>query len=176
MHEREYIRHDDKAASRLAPKGRDGRFDLSVAVNGRSDWLDLERPGRRLKRGHISRRDGVVGVGRCGGLATLPLPTLTVATLPLNQNSLFLAVRLFNQSLLARIYYVRLDQSREMLFIEFGFQYRLIFTTQWYALSFPRWPSHGYDFAIYPMPDMNFNLCHDFASLAIMIRMSQSFQ
>src|SRR6516162_10303463 len=35
-------RRDDKAASRLAPKGRDGRFDLSVAVNGRNDWHDLE--------------------------------------------------------------------------------------------------------------------------------------
>jgi hypothetical protein len=36
------IRHDDKAASRLAPKGRNGRFDLYVAMNGRNDWLDLE--------------------------------------------------------------------------------------------------------------------------------------
>jgi hypothetical protein len=36
------IRHDDKAASRLAPQGRDGRFDFYVAMNGRSDWLDLE--------------------------------------------------------------------------------------------------------------------------------------
>jgi len=36
------IRHGDKAASRLAPKGDDGRFDLYVAANGRSDWLDLE--------------------------------------------------------------------------------------------------------------------------------------
>jgi hypothetical protein len=27
-----YIRHDDKAASRLPPKGRDGRLDLSVAM------------------------------------------------------------------------------------------------------------------------------------------------
>jgi hypothetical protein len=31
-----------RAASRLAPKGRNGRFDLYVAMNGRSDWLDLE--------------------------------------------------------------------------------------------------------------------------------------
>ena len=38
----EYIRHDDKAASRLAPKGDDGRFDLYVAMNGRNDWLNLE--------------------------------------------------------------------------------------------------------------------------------------
>jgi hypothetical protein len=36
------IRRDDKAASRLAPKGRDGRFDFSVVMNGRSDWHDLE--------------------------------------------------------------------------------------------------------------------------------------
>src|SRR5262249_44114472 len=45
----EYIRHDDKAASQLAPKGHDGRFDLCVAVNGRRDWRDLKRPGRGLK-------------------------------------------------------------------------------------------------------------------------------
>jgi hypothetical protein len=37
MHGRECIRDDDKAASRLAPKGDDDRFDLYVAVNGRSD-------------------------------------------------------------------------------------------------------------------------------------------
>jgi hypothetical protein len=42
MRDREYIRDDDKAASRLAPKGDDGRFDVYVAVNGRSDWRDLE--------------------------------------------------------------------------------------------------------------------------------------
>jgi hypothetical protein len=36
------IRHDDKAASRLAPKGDDGRFDLHVAMNGGNDWHDLE--------------------------------------------------------------------------------------------------------------------------------------
>jgi hypothetical protein len=49
MHDREYVYYDDKAASRLAPHSDDGRFDLYVAVNGRNDWLDLERPGRRLK-------------------------------------------------------------------------------------------------------------------------------
>jgi hypothetical protein len=38
----EYIRHGDEAASRLAPKGRNGRFDFYVAVNGRNDWDDLE--------------------------------------------------------------------------------------------------------------------------------------
>jgi hypothetical protein len=32
MRDREYIRHHDNAASRLAPKGRDAHFDLSVAV------------------------------------------------------------------------------------------------------------------------------------------------
>jgi hypothetical protein len=42
MHERESIRYDDKAASRLAPKGGDGRFDLCVAMNGRNDWRDPE--------------------------------------------------------------------------------------------------------------------------------------
>jgi hypothetical protein len=42
MREREYIRHDDKAAERLAPKVDDGRFDLCVAMNGRSDWHGAE--------------------------------------------------------------------------------------------------------------------------------------
>ena len=42
MHDHEYIRMDDKAASRLAPKGHDGRFDLYVAMNGLNDRLDLE--------------------------------------------------------------------------------------------------------------------------------------
>jgi len=37
MRSREYIRDDDKAAFRLAPKGRDGRFDFYVAMNGRND-------------------------------------------------------------------------------------------------------------------------------------------
>jgi hypothetical protein len=37
MRARESIRHDDKTASRLAPKGEDGRFDLYVDTNGRSD-------------------------------------------------------------------------------------------------------------------------------------------
>jgi hypothetical protein len=32
----------DKTASRLAPKGVDGRFDLCVVMNGRNDWHDLE--------------------------------------------------------------------------------------------------------------------------------------
>jgi hypothetical protein len=35
MRVRERIRHDDKTASGLAPKGGDGRFGL-VAMNGRS--------------------------------------------------------------------------------------------------------------------------------------------
>jgi hypothetical protein len=42
MHERESIRDDDKAASRLAPKGDNGGFDFYVAMNGRGDWHDLE--------------------------------------------------------------------------------------------------------------------------------------
>jgi len=37
MRVREYIRHDDKAAFRLAPKGDDGRFDLCFAVLTRND-------------------------------------------------------------------------------------------------------------------------------------------
>src|SRR5262249_25410783 len=37
MHQRESIRYDHKSASRLTPKGDDGRFDLSFALNGRSD-------------------------------------------------------------------------------------------------------------------------------------------
>jgi hypothetical protein len=36
------IRDDDKAASRLASQGGDGRFDLYVAMNVRNDWRDLE--------------------------------------------------------------------------------------------------------------------------------------
>jgi hypothetical protein len=42
MRDQKSTRQDNKAASRLAPKGRDGRFDLYVAMNGRNDWLDLE--------------------------------------------------------------------------------------------------------------------------------------
>jgi hypothetical protein len=42
MSERKRIRHDDEAASRLAPKSDDGGFDLYLAMNGRSDWHDLE--------------------------------------------------------------------------------------------------------------------------------------
>jgi hypothetical protein len=42
MRARESIRHDDKTASRLAPKGDDGRFDPCVATDGRNDWRDLE--------------------------------------------------------------------------------------------------------------------------------------
>ena len=42
MYGREYVRYYDKAASRLPPKGDDGRLDLCVAVNGRSNWLDLQ--------------------------------------------------------------------------------------------------------------------------------------
>ena len=38
---RKSIRDEDKAASRLAPKGGDGRFDFYVAMNGRRDWRDL---------------------------------------------------------------------------------------------------------------------------------------
>ena len=49
MHAQEWLRHGDKTASRLAPKAEDGRFDLSIAMNRRNDWHDLERPGRRLK-------------------------------------------------------------------------------------------------------------------------------
>ena len=42
MSGRKYIGRRNKAASRLAPKGDDGRFDLCVTMNGRNDWLDLE--------------------------------------------------------------------------------------------------------------------------------------
>jgi hypothetical protein len=42
MRPRECIRVDDKAASRLAPKGDEGRFDFCVAMNGRNDRLNLE--------------------------------------------------------------------------------------------------------------------------------------
>jgi hypothetical protein len=53
MHGHEYIRHDDKATSRLAPQGDDGRFDVYVAMNGRneigailSDWAAVSSEGR----------------------------------------------------------------------------------------------------------------------------------
>jgi hypothetical protein len=49
MRAQESTRKDDKAASRLATQAGDGRFDLYVAMNGRNDWQDPERPGRRLK-------------------------------------------------------------------------------------------------------------------------------
>ena len=39
---REYIRQHDKAASRLAPKGRDGRFDFYVAMNWRKKSRDVK--------------------------------------------------------------------------------------------------------------------------------------
>jgi hypothetical protein len=42
MHDHEYIRHNDEAASWLAPKGDDGRVNLCVAANGRTDGHDLE--------------------------------------------------------------------------------------------------------------------------------------
>jgi hypothetical protein len=42
MRGHESIRRDDKAATRLGPKGVDGRFDLCVVMNGRSNCLDLE--------------------------------------------------------------------------------------------------------------------------------------
>jgi hypothetical protein len=48
MRRHESTRRDEKAASRLAPKRDDGRFDLCFAVNGRNDRLDLQWPGRRL--------------------------------------------------------------------------------------------------------------------------------
>ena len=42
MRVHEYTRHDDKTASRLAPKGDDGGFNLYFVTNRRSDCLDLE--------------------------------------------------------------------------------------------------------------------------------------
>jgi hypothetical protein len=41
MHGRECIPHDDKAVSRLAPKGGDGRFDFYIAMNGRNASVAL---------------------------------------------------------------------------------------------------------------------------------------
>jgi hypothetical protein len=41
MREHERTR-DDKAASRLSPKGRNGRFDLCIATNQRGDSGDIE--------------------------------------------------------------------------------------------------------------------------------------
>jgi hypothetical protein len=42
MRDHESVGHDDKTASRLAPQGEDDCFDLYVAMNGRSEWHDLE--------------------------------------------------------------------------------------------------------------------------------------
>jgi hypothetical protein len=41
MRDHEYIPYDNKAASRLPPKGDDGRFDFYIAANGHNDWHDL---------------------------------------------------------------------------------------------------------------------------------------
>jgi hypothetical protein len=62
MHIHKHLRHDDKTASRLARKGRNGRFDFYVAMNERRDWLDLERPGRHLKRWQLSRCGEHIGI------------------------------------------------------------------------------------------------------------------
>ena len=42
MRDQECIRYDDKTASRRAPEGGDGGFYFYVAMNGRSDWHELE--------------------------------------------------------------------------------------------------------------------------------------
>jgi hypothetical protein len=42
MRECKVIRHDDKAACRLAPKCDGGRFNFQVATNGRNDSLNFE--------------------------------------------------------------------------------------------------------------------------------------
>ena len=42
MRDHEPTCHGYKAASRLAPQGDDGRFDLCVAMDGRNDRRDLE--------------------------------------------------------------------------------------------------------------------------------------
>ena len=47
MHDRKTIRYDDKTASRLAPKGHNGRFDLCVAMDGRSVGICKQRKGLR---------------------------------------------------------------------------------------------------------------------------------
>ena len=50
MDEHKSIRHDDEAASRLAPKrGYDG-FDFGVTMNGRCDRLHFEQSTGFLKR------------------------------------------------------------------------------------------------------------------------------
>ena len=60
MRGHEHIRHGDKATSRLAPKGDDGRFDLFVAMHGRSDRVTHAVGGRdpreRLPR-HLHTHD-----------------------------------------------------------------------------------------------------------------------
>jgi hypothetical protein len=41
MHAHKHIRHDDEAASRLAPKGDDGCFHFRVAMNGGRGIVEL---------------------------------------------------------------------------------------------------------------------------------------
>ena len=61
MNDIECIRHDDKAASRLAPQSGDGRFDLFVAMN--------ERNGTTLRdRAAVSNEGIKVDAGVVSGL------------------------------------------------------------------------------------------------------------
>jgi hypothetical protein len=49
----EYIRHDDKPASRLAPKGLDGLCDFYVVMNGRNILGRLRHSLLLSKNPHI---------------------------------------------------------------------------------------------------------------------------
>jgi len=61
MRGHEYIRHGNKAASRLVPKGDDGRFDLCVAMNGAviSATLSDRCPYRKPKIGWPIESDDI---------------------------------------------------------------------------------------------------------------------
>jgi hypothetical protein len=70
--ERERIRHDNKSASWLPPKGNDGRFDFHVAMNGRQPqsrqgaltyYAAIDSAARRRGDRMIKRRQFIAGLG-----------------------------------------------------------------------------------------------------------------
>lgn len=96
-------------------------------------------PAPRLRRSSIGYRLSILPM--VGNVKKLPSPTW-----------LFLAVGVLNNSFLTNIYYVRLMQFCNVLFLDFSFQHGLIFTAQGYALGCVDWTSYSHDFAIYVVP------------------------
>ena len=60
MRDHKVIRHDDKAASRLAPKGRNGRFES--AREGMQNVIDMYDPARDGPHSGMSTRDAKVSM------------------------------------------------------------------------------------------------------------------